>query len=121
MTIHNATIKSVTVGLHGSNQALSAKVEFCDSAVLCYHAFDLTDWTAVAQLTVLMNYLEVQDLNDLEGKRIRTVMSEGLFRGFGHPTKDQFIVVSFYKGKYPMRVSKKEFENMLKHHSSYWD
>ena len=82
--------------------------------------FELEDWTAVSQMTSLMKYLDVEELKDVEGEKIRIVVSNGLFRGFGHPKKDRFVAISYFAGRCPMTLNAKEFEEMLKNHLDYW-
>ena len=120
MKIYNATIKDVAIGLYGNNKRFGVKLVFCDQENIIRHTFELTDWTAVSQLTTLMNFLEISDLKDLEGKNIRVVVSNGLFRGFGHPEKDRFMAISYFAGRCPMTLNAKEFEEMLKNHLDYW-
>ena len=120
MKIYNATIKKVAVGLYGLNKRLSVKLDFSSSENLWSHTFDLTDWTAVSQLTILMNFVEAEDLKELEGKAIRVVVYNSMFRGFGHPENDKFITVSYFAGRYPMSLSEKEFGEMLNKYLDYW-
>ena len=120
MKIYNATIKNVAIGLFGPRKVLSVKVVFSTQDTLWHHTFELTDWTSVSQLKSLIKFSDVIELKDVENKKIRIVVSNGLFRGIGHPEKDEFIAISYFPGRCPMNVNEKEFSEMLKNHLDYW-
>lgn len=110
MKVYNARIEEVTVGLDEYNH-LSAMFKFKSQHGSWKFGFILTDLIDAQRLVRLMKYTGVYNVLDLEGKIIRTVLDNNLFRGFGDPIEDKFIPVCMDELK---EVTEKEFEEILK-------
>lgn len=119
MEIHNATIHNVSVGLSGPYDNLCIELTFKNSDNKWPHSFYLRDFSAVSHLATLMKYSGVRKLNELEGKSVRIVTHNHLFRGFGHPTKDEFRPVGSDSNCALMTLSSKEFEKFLSNPEHY--
>lgn len=110
MKLNNARIEDVTVGLDDLNR-LSVRMTFESQSVCFNWEFILNNPTDVQRLVKLMNYTDVYDFENLNGKIVRTVMHSYAFRGFGDPIEDKFIPVFGEKLK---EVTEAQFEELLK-------
>lgn len=110
MRITNSRIKNVTVGLDDRDR-LSARMTFEGQRGSCEWIFILANPKDVERLVNLMNYARVNEVEELDGKIVRIVDCDGLFRGFGDPIEDKFIPVF---GEELKEVTEAQFEEMLK-------
>ena len=90
MQVINAKIKNVTIGFD-DRERLSVRMNFDGEATSCTWGFVLINPVQVKNLIKLMEYTEVREVKNLEGKIIRVVFKEIFLRGFGHPVDDKFI------------------------------
>lgn len=110
MEITNARIKNVTVGFDDRNR-LSARITFEGYHVSCDWSFILTNPIDVQRLTKLMNYTGSYEVDDLNDKIIRKVVSENFLCGFGHPIEDKFVPTLTEEFK---EINESNFEKLLK-------
>ena len=110
MEIKNAKIKNVTVGLDDRDM-LSARMTFESQLNCCDWRFILTDPIDSQRLMKLMSYTNVYEVNNLDGKIIRIVKEDSLFRGFGDPIEDKFVLAFGEKIK---EVTKEQLNELLK-------
>ena len=92
MIIKNAKIEDAIVSFNDRNN-LSATIDFktygAGHFTVC---FDFTKLADVQRLQKLMNYVEVSQFDDLQGKIVRVGYISGrCFVGFGHPLEDTFV------------------------------
>lgn len=110
MKIKNAKIKNVTTELD-AKERLIASMELHEEATFSSVVFKLANPVELENLTKLMEYAEVQSVNDLEGKIIRIAEHQDLIRAIGHPIKDKFVYIT---NKMTLTIEELKEEDILK-------
>ena len=114
MVIERVRISKVTVETNYCYDSLFVKMEFRNKRIGSSWSFTLGDPVEVQRLTKMMNYVGVSEVDDLERKYIRIVISYGTLGtlcGFGHRTQDKFVPLSTEEFR---KITEKEFEEILK-------
>ena len=110
MKIKNAKIKNVTTSLDAKDN-LIASIEFHEELTFSTFVFKLANPVELQNFTKLMEYAEVQTVNELEGKIIRIAEHKDLIRAIGHPIKDKFVYVT---NKMTLPIEELKEEDVLK-------
>ena len=92
MKIKNAKIKNVTTRLE--NGRLVVNMEFHYMTHFKIFVFQLANPVEMKNFTKLMEFAEVRDFNELEGKIIRVAEHEDVVKAFGDPIEDKFIDIT---------------------------
>ena len=95
MKITNAIIKNVTTFRSNLYGIISVSIDFAGADNYCGCNLLLTEIADLRRLIRLMEYVEVSNISDLNGKIVRKVVdSKGILLGFGHPIDDMFVITS---------------------------
>ena len=90
MEIRNAKIKNANINFFGTDN-LSARLEFAYPKGSQHWSFRMTKPTDVQRFMKLREYVEAENVEEMNGKIVRIVSFSNHFQGFGHPLEDKFI------------------------------
>ena len=93
MEIKNAKIKNVTIRLDNKERVI-ASMEFHERLDFTIFVFKLGNPVEVKNLKKLMEFAEVSEFKDLEGKIVRLAFRENCVMAIGHPIEDRFVDVT---------------------------
>lgn len=115
MEIVNARINNVTVGWD-NQYGMSAKMSFECHFGSTNMVFKLTNQTELQRLEKLMNYagVDVNDVNNLNGRIVRVAIYCCAIRGYGDPIEDKFIPDMPWLGEELKEVTEAQLEELRK-------
>lgn len=91
-SINRAKINNVTVGVDEQDDLYA--IMYLKREHGCIRLrFILTDQTDAQRLKRLMSYTGAHEIEDMNGKEVRTFEYCGFLYGFGDPTQDKFVPV----------------------------
>ena len=93
MKIKNAKIQNVVTRLDNKNR-LIASVEFHEAVTFSTFVFKLANPVELEHFTKLMEFAEVTEASEMEGKIIRIAEHEDAIKAIGHPIEDRFIDIT---------------------------
>lgn len=115
MEIINVRINNVTVGWDNED-GMSAKISFEGYSGSANMVFKLTNQTELQRLEKLMNYagVDVNDVNNLNGRIVRLVIDGSPIIGYGDPIEDKFIPNMPWLGEELKEVTEAQLKELRK-------